>query len=73
MPNVIGAIHGKHIRIECPKLSDTQYYNYKSFYSIVLLAIFDANYCFNLVHLEQLGSNNDSNLLANSKLGQLFL
>ena len=43
MPNVIGAINGKHIRIECPKLSGTQYYSYKG---IALLAICDANYCF---------------------------
>ena len=27
-PHVIEAIDGKHIRIECPKLSDSLYYNY---------------------------------------------
>ena len=72
MPIVIGAIDGKHIRIECPKLSGTQYYSYKGFDSIVLLAICDANYCLTLFDLGQFRSNNDSGVLANSELGQLF-
>ncbi|MEM9872624.1 MAG: toprim domain-containing protein, partial [Pseudomonadota bacterium] len=36
---VIGAIDGSHIRIPAPKLDlQSQYYNYKQFYSIILLA-----------------------------------
>ena len=72
MPHVIGCIDGKHIRIECPKLTGTLYYNYKGFFSIVLMAVCDANYCFTLVDLGQYGSNNDSGILANSRMGQLF-
>ena len=72
MPNVLGCIDGKHIRIECPKMSGTQYYNYKGFFSIVLMAVCDANYCFTLIDLGQYGSNNDSGVLANSKLGEYF-
>ena len=44
MPHVIGCIDGKHIRIECPKLTGTLFHNYKGFFSIVLLAICDANF-----------------------------
>ena len=73
MPHAIGAIDGKHIRIECPKLTGTQFYNYKGFFSIVLLAICDANYCFSLFDLGQFGSNNDSGVLSNSKLVNRFL
>ena len=63
---------GKHIRVECPKLSGTLYYNYKGFFSIVLMAICDANYCFTMFDLGQYGSNNDSGILANSEMGQML-
>ena len=72
MPNVIGSIDGKHIRIQCPKFSGTQFYNYKGFFSIVLLAVCDANYCFTLFDLGQYGSNNDSGILSNSVMGDLL-
>ena len=73
MPHTIGCIDGKHIRIECLKLSGTLYYNYKGFFSMVLLAISDANYCFTLFDLGQYGSNNDSGVLANPKMEQMFV
>ena len=72
MPHVLGCIDGKHIRVECPKFSGTLYYNYKGFYSIVLMAVCDANYCFTMFDLGQYGSNNDSGILANSAMGEMF-
>ena len=68
MPHTIGCIDGKHIRLECPKLRGTLYDSYKGFFSMVLLAICDANYCFTLFDLGQCGSNNDSGVLANSQM-----
>ena len=69
-PHTIGAIEGKHIRTECSKNFGTLYCNYKSFFSIVLLAVCDANYCFTLYDLGSYGSNNDSGILLNSEMGR---
>jgi hypothetical protein len=35
-----GALDGKHFRIMHPPGSGAQYYNYKNFYSIILMALF---------------------------------
>lgn len=44
VPNCIGAIDGKHVIIECPKLSGSLNHNYKGSFSKSLLAISDARY-----------------------------
>lgn len=56
-PNCIGAIDGKHIRVIKPRESASQYFNYKHFYSVVLLAVFDSNYCFTFIDIGSFGKD----------------
>lgn len=64
----IGAIDGKHIVMECPSNSGSNYYNYKGTFSIVLLALVDHNYNFTCIDIGSYGSNSDAGIFAKSAL-----
>lgn len=57
MPNWIG-IDGKHCRIKCPPNAGSQFYNYKHFYSIVLITVAEAQYNFILIDVGAYGRDN---------------
>lgn len=45
-PHCLGSMDGKHKTLQSPIKSGSDFYNYKSFFSIVLFALVDANYNF---------------------------
>ena len=72
MPHCIGAIDGKRVCIQKPSYTGILWHNYKGFFSMVLLAVCDARYCFSFVDVGEYGSKNDSGVLKNSNMGKMF-
>lgn len=61
-PNCLGAVDGKHIVI----LPLAVYYNYKSFHSVVLMAIANANYEFIYIDVCTNGRISDGGVILNT-------
>jgi hypothetical protein len=70
-PHAVGAIDGKHINIKAPPNSGSEYFNYKKQFSIVLLAIADANAKFIAFDLGAAGSQSDGGVFKNGSLGNI--
>ncbi|XP_060806409.1 uncharacterized protein LOC132903097 [Amyelois transitella] len=68
LPNCLGAIDGKHIRIIHPFETGSLYFNYKNFFSIVLLATCDSNLLFTFVDVGAYGKASDSTIFRESEL-----
>ncbi|XP_073398708.1 uncharacterized protein [Dendrobates tinctorius] len=69
-PNCLGTVDGKHIRIIKPKRTGSEYYNYKKYFSTVIMAIADADCLFVAVDIGAFGRGNDSQDFKSSDMGQ---
>lgn len=64
----LGALDGKHIAIRCPTNAGSEYYNYKGFHSIILMALVDGDYKFSWVDVGSNGSAGDAQVFNRSEL-----
>ncbi|KAL8596868.1 hypothetical protein ACOMHN_060676 [Nucella lapillus] len=68
-PNCIGAIDGKHIQIRSPG-GGSDYFNYQSYNSIILLALVDAKYCITWFSVGCNGRAGDAAVFSQSSLAE---
>ena len=59
VPNAVGALDGQHIAMKNLKKSSREYFNYKDYFSLELLALVDAEYKFLWVNMGASGSSSD--------------
>jgi hypothetical protein len=69
-PNCLGALDGKHVVIRKPACSGSTYFNYKHSFSLILLALVDANYKFLFIDFGAQGRFSDGGVFAESDLNE---
>ena len=68
LPHVCGALDRKHVAIRRPARTGSLYHNYKGFFSLVLMALVDAQYKFIWIDCGGVGSMPDAQIFNESEL-----
>ncbi|XP_050542002.1 uncharacterized protein LOC126905910 [Daktulosphaira vitifoliae] len=69
-PHCVGAIDGKHVIIQSPIHSFSEFINYKGTFSIVLMVLVNANYCFLYTNVGCQGRISDGGVFKNTSLSK---
>uniref|UniRef100_A0A183FBI7 DDE Tnp4 domain-containing protein n=1 Tax=Heligmosomoides polygyrus TaxID=6339 RepID=A0A183FBI7_HELPZ len=67
-PRGVGSIDGKHFRFHAPRNSGSSFFNFKGYFSFVLLALVDGAYRILLLDIGGKGRNSDSGLFRSSPM-----
>eukprot|EP00057_Strongylocentrotus_purpuratus_P017407 XP_011671881.1 PREDICTED: uncharacterized protein LOC100893530 [Strongylocentrotus purpuratus] len=68
LPHCLGGYDGKHIRLQKPNKSGSLYFNYKQFFSVVLMALVDSKYQYLWIDVGGVGHQSDAQIYNNSEL-----
>ena len=71
-PQCLGAIDGTHIPIKAPLIHHSDYYNRKSFHSVILQGVCDSQCCFTDVFAGWPGRAHDSRVFGRSQIGKMI-
>nr|CAI5844995.1 unnamed protein product [Callosobruchus analis] len=69
-PHCCGAIDGKHVILQAPLNSGSEYFKYKSTFSINLMALCDADYCITYANIGPPGRMSDGAVFYKCKLSE---
>lgn len=72
LPNCVGSIDGKHIRITKLPNSGSANFNYKNYHSVILLGCCDADGFFTIIDCGFAGRNSDGGVFRVSTIGRLL-
>ena len=69
-PHLLGLVDGKHIRIDKPPKTGSTFFNYKGYFSIVLMGICDADYKFIYIDVGSEGKASDGGIWNRSSFAE---
>lgn len=72
LPNCLGAVDGKHIAITKPHNAGSDYFNFKRFHSIILMACVDANLKFISIDVGGKGAEGDASMFNRIEIGRMI-